>query len=336
MSMFFRKERQMEVKIGKLTICGWASLAPMAGVADRAMCEICRAHGAAFCVGELASAKGISLHDAHSAAYLSCSDTERPFGPQLFGSDPETMAFAAKKALEFSPDFIDINMGCPAPKVAVNSKGGSALLKDPILAGEIVKAVAEVCGDTPVTVKIRTGWDSEHIVAPSLAEICEAAGAAAITVHGRTRAQMYAPGVDKETVRAVKRSVGIPVIANGDVIDGPSAAEMYEETGCDLVAVGRAAMGDPWVFTRINAYLSEGRILPPPTLSEKLTGLIEQTEKMRRYKGDRTAFLECRKHAAWYMKGLKGAAELRRQSGTVSDEEGLFALCRRAEELQRG
>ncbi len=321
------------IKIGGLTFEGWASLAPMAGVADRAMRELCRAHGASFCVGELASAKGITLHDSHSFAYLASFPAERPFGAQLFGSDPEIMASAAKKALEYSPDFIDINMGCPAPKIAISSKGGSALMKDPLLARDIVAAVVSVSGDTPVTVKMRLGWDEEHLNAPYLAELCEAAGASALTVHGRTRQQMYAPPVDRKQIKRVKDSVSIPVIANGDVTDGVSAAQMYEETGCELVAVGRAAMGDPWVFERINAYLENGIILPPPSLSEKLEALIWQTEKMREYKGDRTAFLECRKHAAWYMKGIRGAAELRRACGAISDMEGLKTLCRRAREL---
>lgn len=332
----FREEKGMELDIGRLHISGYAALAPMAGVADRAMREICISHGAAYAVGELTSAKGVTLGDLHSAAYLSCSDAERPFGSQLFGSDPDDMAKAAVKALEYSPDFIDINMGCPAPKVAVSSRGGSALLRDIDLAAGIVKAVVSVAGDTPVTVKMRTGWDEDSIVAPRLAALCEKAGASAITVHGRTRNQMYAPGVDTETIARVKKSVSVPVIANGDVTDGPSAAAMYEKTGCDLVMVGRAAMGDPWVFERINAYIGKGLLLPEPTLSEKLLSLIKQTELMIKYKGERTAFLECRKHAAWYLKGTRKAASLRRECGEIDSMEKLLLICKKAEMLNKG
>ncbi len=323
------------MKIGKLEISGFAALAPMAGVADRAMRELAISHGAAYTVGELASAKGIVLGDAHSADYLSVHEKEKPFGSQLFGSEPETMAEAAKKALEYKPDFIDINMGCPAPKVAVSSKGGSALLKDISLAGEVVKAVVSVAGNTPVTVKIRTGWDENSIVAPQLAEILESAGASAITVHGRTRKQMYAPPVDIETIKNVKKSVSIPVIANGDVVDGKTAAEMYEKTDCDLVMIGRAAMGDPFIFERVNAYIGKGIILPPPTMAEKILSLIKQTEKMIEYKGERTAFLECRKHAAWYMKGIRGAAELRRMCGGISNMDDLLSVCKKAQEYNK-
>lgn len=305
----------------------WAALAPMAGVADRAMRELCRSHGAAYTVGELTSAKGVTLGDLHSAAYLQVFEAERPFGSQLFGSEPEVMAAAARKALSYHPDFLDINMGCPAPKVAVSSKGGSALLKDLPLAEEVVKAVVSVAGDTPVTVKMRLGWDKTDLVAPKLAERCERAGASAVTVHGRTRDQMYAPSVDRAMIAEVKKSVSIPVVANGDVTDAFTAASMYEETGCDFVMVGRAAMGNPWIFEKINAYLSHGVILPEPPLSEKLLTLLHQAEKMVAYKGERTALAECRKHAAWYMKGLNGAAELRRRCGEISSLDDLSQLC---------
>ena len=197
------------MKIGNLDISGYAALAPMAGVADRAFREICREHGAAYTVGELTSAKGVNLGDKKSASYLCVDAKERPFAPQLFGGDPESMASAARVAEGFGPDFIDINMGCPAPKVAGNG-GGSALLRNPQLAGEIVKKVASSV-NIPVTVKMRIGWDAQSINAVELAKICEASGAAAITVHGRTRVQMYAPSVNREVIAQVKRAVKIPV-----------------------------------------------------------------------------------------------------------------------------
>ena len=312
------------MKIGSLEINGFAALAPMAGVADRAMREICMKHGAAFCVGELASARGITLGDKKSAALLSCNENERPMGSQLFGCEPEIMAAAAKRALEFSPDFIDINMGCPAPKVAGNG-GGSALLKDIYLAERIVETVVKAV-DIPVTVKMRTGWDEDSIVAPELAKRCENAGASLITMHGRTRKQMYAPGVDYKTIAEVVRAVNIPVVANGDVRDGESANYMYSVTGCDFVSVGRAEQGNPFVFEEINAFMDKREYIPP-TLEERFRVMLEQIELMKRYKEPRVAILESRKHTAWYMQGLKGAATFRRMCGEVNSLEDIYRIC---------
>ena len=248
------------MKIGNLEIKEKAALAPLAGVADRAFRELCRGYGAAYTVGEMASAKGISLGDKKSAELLSISEAERPSGCQIFGNSPETMAIAAQKALEYSPDFIDINMGCPAPKVAA-SGGGALLMKSPQLAEDIVRAVVKA-SSVPVTVKMRSGWDDKSINCVELAKRCEQAGATAITVHGRTKMQMYAPPVNIDIIKAVKDAVSIPVIANGDVTDGKTAAEMLEKTGCDMVMVGRGALGRPWVFQEINAYLENEVILP--------------------------------------------------------------------------
>ncbi len=301
--------------IGNVKIDGYAALAPMAGVADRAMREICVRFGAGFTVGELTSSKGVSLGDKKSFGLLTCSEREKPTASQLFGRDPETMAQAAKTAVEFGPDFIDINMGCPAPKVAGNLCG-SALMRDIDLAERIVKAVVEAV-DIPVTVKMRTGWDSDSINAPELAKRCEAAGARMITVHGRTRQQMYAQGIDYKTIAAVKSAVSIPVVGNGDVKDGASAKYMLEATGCDYLMVGRAAEGNPFVFEEINAYLS-GKPYTPPSLEEKFGVLLKQVELMKKYKAERVAVLESRKHTAWYMTGLKGAANIRRMCGEIS------------------
>ncbi len=314
--------------IGNVEIKGWAGLAPMAGVADRAMREICRSFGAAFTVGELTSAKGVTLGDKKSAELLSVSKKERPFASQLFGSDPETMAQAAQKALEYKPDFIDINMGCPAPKVAIAGKGGSALMRDPILAEKIVNSVVKSV-DVPVTVKMRLGWDENTINAAEVAKRAENAGATAVTVHGRTRKQMYAPEVNIQEIAKVKQSVKIPVIANGDINSASAAAKMYEQTGCDFIMVGRAAMGNPWIFSQINAWLSEERIIPDPPISEKLRVMLMQIELMRKYKGDHIAFLEARKHVAWYIKGVKGAASIRRMCGEIKSMDDIIAICNR-------
>ncbi len=309
------------MKLGNLEITEKTALAPLAGVADRAFRELCRGYGAAYTVCEMASAKGISLGDKKSSELLSITETERPAGSQIFGNSPETMAIAAKKALEYSPDFIDINMGCPAPKVA-SSGGGALLMKDPVLAANIVKAVAEV-SNVPVTVKMRSGWDDNHINAVELAKRCEDAGAAAITVHGRTKVQMYAPPVNTDIIRQVKEAVSIPVIGNGDVIDGLTAARLMEETGCDMVMVGRGALGRPWVFSQINAYLDHEVILPDPPVVERMRVMLRHIEALCEYKGERVGIREARKHAAWYTKGLHGAANYRARIGLISSIEEL-------------
>lgn len=315
------------MKIGNVEINGFAALAPMAGVADRAMREICMEKGAAFCVGELTSSRGVALGDKKSAALLFCGDKEQPIGSQLFGNDPQIMADAAKKALEFNPSFIDINMGCPAPKVSGNG-GGSALMKDPILAEQIVKAVVNAV-DIPVTVKMRTGWDSDSINAVELAKRSENAGASLITVHGRTKAQMYSAGIDYKTIKEVVKAVKIPVVANGDVTNGKTAKEMYEKTDCALVMVGRAAQGNPFVFSEINAYL-KGEGYTPVKLEEKFKTLLYQVELMQKYKSERIAILESRKHTAWYMQGLKGAANFRRMCGEIESLSDITAICEKA------
>ena len=310
------------MKIGNIEINGFAALAPMAGVADRAMREICREFGAAYTVGELTSSKGVSLGDKKSGSYLSCFDAEKPMASQLFGYDPGVMAEAAKIAVTHNPSFIDINMGCPAPKVAGNG-GGSALLRDPALAEKIIKAVVDAV-EIPVTVKIRTGWDKDSINAVEIAKRAENAGAAAITVHGRTREQMYAPGIDYDTIYEVKKAVNIPVIANGDVVDGKSAKFMYERTGADFVMVGRAAMGNPFVFRGINHYMQTGEILPEPTIEERLSVMQRHIDLMLQYKSKHTALMESRKHTAWYIKGIRGAAKIRKMCGEIESRDDIM------------
>ncbi len=313
--------------IGNVEITGKAALAPMAGVADRAFREICFDYGAACVVGEMVSSKGLTYGDRKSAKLLELDDRIRPAAVQLFGDDPATMARAAVQALDYHPDWIDINMGCPAPKIAGNHCG-SALMREPELCRRIVQAVKEAV-PVPVTAKIRKGYAKDEANAVEVALACEAGGADAITVHGRTRDQMYAPPVDWDIIRQVKQAVGVPVIGNGDVTDALSAAAMYEQTGCDLVMVGRGALGAPWVFSQIEAYLTHGRLLPTPGMAQRMTVLMRQVERMIAYKGERVAMLEARKHAAWYMSGLRGAASFRREAGTLTTPAELADLCAR-------
>ncbi len=313
------------MKIGNIEINKKASLAPMAGAADRAFRELCTSYGAAFVVGELTSSKGVSMGDRKSGQLLSVSEEERPAASQLFGDNPLVMAKAAEEALTYKPDFIDINMGCPAPKVSSNGCG-SALMKNPCLAGKIVKAVVEA-STVPVTVKMRTGWDETCLNAPELAKICEENGASMITVHGRTKVQMYSPGINYDIIKQVKDAVKIPVIGNGDVTDAVTAKEMIEKTGCDGVMVGRGALGKPWVFREINHYFKTGEILPQPSIDERMDVLKKHISKLIEYKGEFIAMREARKHAAWYVKGIRGAAKYRAEIGkinTFSDLEELI------------
>ena len=315
------------MKIGNLEIKGYACLAPMAGVADRAFRELCMSYGAAYVISEMVSSKGLTMQDKKSKELLFLSDAERPAGAQIFGDDPEIMANAALKTMEFSPDFIDINMGCPAPKIAGNG-GGSALLKNPELIGKIVKKVVEV-SPVPVTAKIRIGWDKNSINAVEIAKIIEAAGADAITVHGRTKDQMYAPPVSLDEIANVKKAVSIPVIGNGDIVDGKSAKLMLDMTGCDFLMVGRGALGNPWIFQCINAYLNKEADFTEPTLEEKMDVMLRHIGTLCEYKGVRIGMREARKHAAWYIKGIRGAAAFRQEIGQLSTMDELKALAER-------
>lgn len=297
----------------------------MAGVADRAFRRICADYGAAFTVSEMVSAKALTMGDKKSRELMELDDGVRPCAIQLFGDDPETMAKAAVIATAYHPDWIDINMGCPAPKIA-NNHCGSALMREPELCYRLVKAAVEAV-DLPVTVKLRKGYSKNEVTAVEVAKACEAGGAAAITVHGRTRDQMYAPPVDWEIIKAVKEAVSVPVIGNGDVVDAKSAAALYEQTGCDLVMVGRGALGAPWVFSQIEAYLNHESLLPDPPLAQRMEVLCRQVALAVSLKGERGALLEARKHASWYMRGLRGAAYLRGEAGTISTMDDLRRLC---------
>ncbi len=307
-----------------------ALLAPMAGVADKAMRELCVSYGAIGCTGEMASSKGISMNDRKSSELLSLSDAERPAGVQIFGDVPEIMAKAVEICMSYTPDFIDINMGCPAPKVAGNG-GGSALMKRPELAAEIVAQCVKV-SPVPITVKLRTGWDSESINAPELAVMCEQAGAAAITVHGRTKQQMYAPPVDLDTIAEVKRRVNIPVIGNGDITDGKSAKLMFDRTSCDGIMVGRGALGRPWVFRQISAYLKDGTIIPDPPVAERMDVMLRHVSALIANKGEYIGIREARKHSSWYIRDICGAAAFRRKLGTLESFEQLERIAKKVVE----
>lgn len=309
------------MKIKNIEFDDIAFLAPMAGVADKAFRELCVRFGAAYTVTEMVSSKGLTMGDKKSALLLTLGDEEKTAGAQIFGDNPEIMAEAAVKCLQYKPQIIDINMGCPAPKVAMNG-GGASLMKNPQLAGEIVKAVSSAV-DIPVTAKIRKGWDENSINAVQMAEILEKNGAASIAVHGRTRKEMYSGSVDYEIIKAVKAAVGIPVIGNGDVVDAQSAAVMLEKTNCDAVMIGRGALGNPWVFQQINAYLNDCIVVPLPILTEKMTVMLQHIKKIIEYKGEYTAMREARHHAAYYTKGLRGGAKFRAEMGSLESLEQL-------------
>ena len=277
-----------------------AALAPMAGVADRAFREICSEFGAKYVVSEMVSSKGIAYENEKTLELMAISNAERPCGIQIFGNDPKTMASAASSAMRYSPDFIDINMG-----------GGAILMKFPKLCGEIVKSVASAV-PVPVTVKIRKGWDETCVNAPLIAEICEQNGAAAVTVHGRTREQMYKPNVDLEIIRKVKESVKIPVVGNGDIASFNDALAMLNETGCDMVMIGRASLGNPFIFKEVNSLFS-GIPYTPPSLEDKIFVMIKHIKLICKYKGELHGMKEARRHIASYVKGIPGAAAFRRE-----------------------
>jgi nifR3 family TIM-barrel protein len=312
------------MRIGNVELGGYAALAPMAGVADRAFRELCMEFGAGYCVSEMVSSKGIAYNSKKSAELMELSDKERPSAVQLFGTEPDTMAQAAEFAMRYRPDVIDINMGCPAPKIS-GGGSGAALMRDPELCGRIVKAVSSAV-DIPVTVKIRSGFDFEHINAVEVAKIVEKNGAQAVTVHGRTRQQFYAPPVNYDIIREVKRSLTIPVIGNGDICSAKSAQHMYDYTGCDYIMVGRGALGNPWVFREIDEYFCTGKIISPPTLDEKLDVLSRHISRAVEYKGEYVGMREARKHTAYYLKGFKNAAKLRNLAFTMDTLDDLQKL----------
>lgn len=312
------------MKINNIELNGYAALAPMAGVADRAFRELCIEFGASYVVTEMVSSKGLTMHDRKSDTLMLLGETEKPAAVQIFGNVPETMAEAAKKAAQTGCCAIDINMGCPAPKIAGNG-GGSALMKEPVLAAKITEAVVKAV-DLPVTVKFRSGWDENSINAVEFAKMQEKAGASVLTVHGRTKKQMYAPPVNIDIIRQVKEAVSIPVIGNGDIVDALSAEKMYKSTGCDFIMVGRGALGAPWVFSQINEYFKSGNIIPEPPIEEQMSIMIRHIEKLCEYKGEYVGMREARKHSGWYIKGIRGAAALRQEIGSLENMNQLKSI----------
>ncbi|MDE7284066.1 MAG: tRNA dihydrouridine synthase DusB [Lachnospiraceae bacterium] len=310
--------------IGNVEFKNNVILAPMAGVTDLPFRLLCKEQGAALVCTEMVSAKAILYNNKNTKALLEMHPDEAPVSLQLFGSDPEIISDMAKRIEELPFAILDINMGCPVPKV-VNNGEGSALMKNPKLAGEIVSAVSKAI-KKPVTVKIRSGFDKDHINAVEMAKIMEDSGAAAIAVHGRTREQYYSGEADWEIIARIKEAITIPVIGNGDVTDCDSAAELLKQTGCDGIMIGRAARGNPWIFRQVTAYLDDGTILPPPTSEERKAMILRHGRLQLEHKGEYTGVREMRKHVSWYTAGMPHSAQLRQRVNAVEKFSELVEL----------
>ncbi len=298
-------------KIGNVEIRNKVVLAPMAGICNSSFRRIIKEMGAGLIYCEMVSDKAIFYNNKKTIEMLQMSDEERPIVQQIFGSDKESFVTAAKYIYEFmKPDIIDINMGCPVPKVAVRAQAGSALLKKPEKIKEIVSAVVQSV-PIPVTVKIRSGWDHNSINAVEIAKICEQAGAKAICVHPRTRSQGYSGTADWNIIKEVKKAVSIPVIGNGDIKDIYSAKKMLDETNCDAIMVGRATLGNPWIIKEIIEYLDKNRIPNKITELEKIDMCLKHLSYLQEIKDEKVAVLEIRNHVAWYLKGMQGANEIK-------------------------
>ena len=299
-------------------------LAPMAGITDLPFRLICKEFGAGMVYTEMVSAKGLFYDSDRSKLLLSVEKEEHPVGAQLFGSDPKILSDMAKVVCESDVDFIDINMGCPAPKITKNGEG-SALLKRPELIGEIVYAVANAI-DKPLTVKIRKGFDDESVNAVQVAKIIEQAGASVLTLHGRTREQFYSGVADWDIIKEVKDAINIPLVGNGDIRTPEDAKRMMDETGCDAVLIARAAQGNPWIFKRTVHYLETGELLPEPTLEERIPIILKHAEMLTAHKGDFIGIREMRTHLTAYVKGLHGATEFRRRLTQVESLDDIKHL----------
>lgn len=312
------------LQIGNVILENNLVLGPMAGVTDLPFRLLCKEQGAGLLCMEMVSAKGIYYNNKNTEQLLAIDEREHPVSLQLFGSDPEIMSEMAKKIEERPFDILDINMGCPVPKV-VNNGDGSALMKNPVLAGKIIEKTARAIRK-PVTVKIRKGFDDAHINAVEMAKVAEASGAAAIAVHGRTREQYYSGRADWDIIRQVKEAVKIPVIGNGDILTPEDAIRMEEQTGCDGFMIARGAQGNPWIFAQILHYFKTGEHLPKPTAEEMVQMMLRHAKMQLAFKGDYTGIREIRKHAAWYTAGYPNAARLRSAINEVESYEQLEEL----------
>lgn len=324
------------MQLGSIPLRPGAGFAPMAGFSDAAARHLMSEHSASFTVSEMVSAKALCFGDKKTLQLLRWNNRPQstPYGVQLFGSDPKSMGQAAALIANEDFDFYDINMGCPAPKIT-STGAGSRLLLTPELCGEIVCSMVKNAGSRPVTVKMRTGWDNEHKTAVQVAKACEQAGAAMLVIHGRTREKMYSPGIDLQGIREVCDSVKIPVLGNGDINSASAARDMMRKTGCAGVMVGRAALGNPWLFDQIAA-AEKGETEPPlPTLRQRMEALRSQIYEMCEREGEQHAMPRARGQAMHYMAGLRGAAELRRECGKLSFFSDTDRLIQRVYDLQR-
>lgn len=318
------------MKIGSLSLDNNVFLAPMAGITDKAMRVITKPFGVGLMYTEMVSGKALLYNNKKTENMLDVSEDEQPIAAQLFGHEPEVLAEIAYKATEAGAKIIDINMGCPAPKITSNGEG-SAIMKNPALAGEIISAVSRAAS-VPVTVKIRKGWDETSINAVEIAKIAEQSGAAAITVHGRTRVQFYSGSTDLDVIKAVVEAVNIPVIGNGDITDGKSAKHMLDYTGCKGIMIGRGAQGNPWIFREILEYLESGKESALPTVAERCEMMKKHLELICRFKGEHRGIPESRKHMAWYMKGIRGGAKFREEIFKAGSYETMLDIIKRIEE----
>lgn len=303
------------MRIGNVSLGNPFFLAPLAGITDAPFRRICKEQGAGLVYTEMVSAKGLYYNDKATERLLRIYEDEKPAAIQIFGSEPDIISFAANKLEDHENCILDINMGCPVPKVVRNGEG-SALLKEPKLVSAIIKAAVESTGK-PVTAKIRIGWNAESINAVEIAKAIEDGGASAIGVHGRTREQYYSGKADWDVIRQVKKAVSIPVIGNGDVFSGRDAMSLLEKTGCDFVMIARGALGNPWIFREALALWERKEVPPPPDLTEKVNVILKHFDLLLSEKGEYAAVREMRKHAGWYLKGIPGSAGLRRQLNTI-------------------